>query len=177
MNYFQSFAIALASLAFYSFSFADSGSDYRLDSGDQVKVTVFGHEDLSGAFEIDGSGRIAMPLIRYVQAKDLTATELEQSITDKLKPDYLKDPKVSVEIQSNRPFYIIGEVNVPGSYSYVNGMSVVTAVAVAGGFTYRANKDEMIITRQENDEKIKLEVGLDDTVKPGDIIEIKERFF
>ncbi|MEM7293765.1 MAG: polysaccharide biosynthesis/export family protein, partial [Pseudomonadota bacterium] len=93
---------------------ANAQGEYRLDSGDQVKVTVFGHPDLSGEFEIDGSGRVSLPLIRIVQAKGLTATELEQEITNKLKPDYLKNPKVSVEVQEHRPFYIIGEVKTPG---------------------------------------------------------------
>ena len=156
---------------------AQDGNEYRLDSGDKVKVTVFGHEDLSGEFEVDGSGGIALPLIRFVQAKNLTATELEQAISDKLKPDYLKNPRVSVEVLVHRPFYIIGEVKEPGSYPYASGMSVLTAVAVAGGFTYRANKSEMIITRLVGEKKSKIEAGPDEFVIPGDVIEIKERFF
>ena len=118
---------------------------YRLDAGDRVRVTVFGHEDLSGNFEVDGAGRLSLPLIQHVRAAGSTLAELEEAITNKLKPDFLKNPRVSVEVLNYRPFYILGEVKNPGSYPYVNGMAVINAVALAptgrgGGRRGRSNR-------------------------------------
>ena len=154
---------------------ADPG--YRLAAGDKVRITVYGHEDLSGEFEVDGGGRLSLPLIRDVDAAGLTVRELQDAIIAKLKPDYLREPQVSAEVLSYRPFYIIGEVQSPGSYPYVNGMTVINAVAVAGGFTYRANKNKVRIVRGAGETEQKLDVPLDATVMPGDVIEIRERFF
>lgn len=150
--------------------------DYRLGSGDQLRITVFGHVDLSGEFEVGSDGRISMPLIGDVRALQLTLQELESAITAKLRPDYLKNPQLSVEVVNYRPFYIIGEVKNPGSYAYVGGMRVVNAVAMAGGFTYRAREVELLIIRAAgNGEK---ESAAQDTyVLPGDVIEVPERFF
>ncbi len=152
-------------------------SDYKLGSGDKVRVTVFGHEDLSGEFEVDGSGNVSLPLIRNVAAQGLSVSELEQIIIDRLKPDYLKDPSVSVDVLNYRPFYIYGEVNQPGSYAYVNGMTVVNAVAMAGGFTYRAKKSSVQIIRGNDSSKSPEDAGRDTIVLPGDVIEVPERFF
>ena len=151
--------------------------DYRLASGDRIKVTVFGHDDLSGEFEIDGSGEISMPLIREVKAAGLTVGELEETISDALQPDYLKHPRVSVEVLNYRPYYIIGEVTSPGKYPYASGLTVVNAVAVAGGFTYRAKKSRIRIKRTVGDQAIEIEAQLNTPVLPGDVIEIPERFF
>lgn len=150
---------------------------YKLGSGDRVKVTVYGHEDLSGEFDLDSQGRISLPLVRDVQASGLTAPQLEESIANKLQPDYLKNPKVSVDILSYRPFYIIGEVKTPGSYPYVSGMTVLNAVALAGGYTYRAKTKAVHITRPDGDDKTEIKAGPDTAVMPGDVIEVPERFF
>ncbi len=150
---------------------------YLLAAGDQLRVTVFGHEDLSAEVEVDGSGEISLPLIRQVKALGLSVEELEESITAALKPDYLKRPRVSVEILSYRPYYIMGEVATPGSYPYVNGLTVINAVAVAGGFTYRARKGRITIVRLNGEDQQELEVSLDTLVQPGDVIEVPERFF
>lgn len=152
-------------------------NDYRLGSDDRIRVTVFGHEDLSGEFKVDGSGHVRLPLIQQVQAGGLTAQELEQAIANKLKPDYLQDPRVSVEVLTYRPFYILGEINSPGSYSYAGGMTVVRAVALAGGYTYRARQDYVYITRGGDSEKKKQRADPDIPVYPGDVIEVPERFF
>jgi polysaccharide export outer membrane protein len=128
----------------------DIAAEYRLSAGDRVLVTVFGHEDLSGEFEINGANAISMPLIPEVQAAGLTVNELEAAIVDALKPDYLRNPRVSVEVMTFRPFYILGEVTRPGSYPYSNKMTVVNAVALAGGFTYRAKKNKAMIKRTED---------------------------
>ena len=151
--------------------------EYRLGPGDKIKVTVYGHEDLSGQFEIDSAGRVSLPLIQFVKAANLTDRELEKAIIHKLKPDYLINPKVSVEILSYRPFYIIGEVKNPGSYPYVSGMSVVNAIAIAGGFTYRAKTDGILVTRNNDPNRTKVEADQNTKIFPGDIIEVPERWF
>ena len=150
---------------------------YRLAAGDKVKITVYGHEDLSGEFEVDGGGRLSLPLIRDVDAAGLTVRQLQEAIIDKLQPDYLKSPQVSAEVLNYRPFYIIGEVQTPGSYAYVNGMTVMNAVAMAGGYTYRARKKSVRIVRGTGEEQRKLDLPPDAKVLPGDVIEIRERFF
>lgn len=152
--------------------------EYTLGVGDRLRITVFGQDDLSGEFEVSSNGTITMPLIGLVTAVDRTVPELEQAIIDKLKPDYLKNPQVSAEVIDYRPFYIIGEVRNPGHYPYVGGMRVVNAIAMAGGFTYRAKEDKILITRAKGGKAEKTqEVGPDAPVYPGDVIEVPERFF
>jgi protein involved in polysaccharide export with SLBB domain len=151
-------------------------STYKLGSGDRVRVVVFRHEDLSGEFSLDGAGNFAMPLIGEVQAYGTTTRELEQRIAQKLEDGYLVDPQVSVEVLNYRPFYILGEVKAPGSYQYVNGMNVLNAVALAGGFTYRAKQDEFILQRGGTN-TAGSEVGIDTPILPGDVITVQERFF
>ncbi|MEK0083624.1 polysaccharide biosynthesis/export family protein [Benzoatithermus flavus] len=151
-------------------------SAYRLGSGDKIRLVVFRHEDLSGEFTLDGAGNFAMPLIGEVQAYNLTTRELEQKIADKLKDGYLVDPQVSVEVLNYRPFYILGEVKQPGSYQYVNGMTVLNAVALAGGFTYRAKQSNFLLQRGGSNSQTR-EVSGDTPLLPGDIVTVQERFF
>lgn len=155
----------------------DDIAAYTLGSGDKVRVTVFGHEDLSGEFEVDGSGNVSLPLIRNVKAEGLTVRQLEQTIAERLSPDYLLNPSVSVEVLNYRPFYIYGEVTKPGSYPFVNGMTVVNAVAMAGGFTYRARTGSVRITRGNEPNRKQLTADKDTPVLPGDVIEVPERYF
>jgi polysaccharide export outer membrane protein len=150
--------------------------EYSLGTGDQLRVTVFGHVDLSGDFEVDSAGRISLPLVGDLLVVNRSLDNVEQLIVSALKPDYLKNPQVSVEIISYRPFYIIGEIANPGSYPYVGGMRVINAVAMAGGFTYRAVKDDLLITRAKGRGKQE-RVGQGTSVLPGDVIEVSERFF
>jgi polysaccharide export outer membrane protein len=152
-------------------------TEYRLGSGDQVRVTVFGHQDLSGDFQIDGSGVIALPLIGNVEAGAQTVRELEYRIVHKLKPDYLKNPRVNIEVLNYRPFYIIGEVKKPGSYPYVSGMTIINAIALAGGYTYRARENRLYLRRSSGSEKDKRAADHDTKIMPGDVIEVPERFF
>lgn len=149
---------------------------YRLDTDDEVRITVFGHEDLSGQFVISGEGSLSFPLVGQIGAKGLTARELEVAVVDALKPDYLKNPSVNVEILTYRPFYILGEVNSPGSYAYVSGMKVINAVALGGGYTYRAKQNKVLIDRA-GDESRRVEASPETPVYPGDIIRVPERFF
>lgn len=150
--------------------------DYRLGSGDKLRVIVFGEDDLSGEFDVTGSGMVSLPLIGQVRAQGLTVDEFETAIRKKLLDGYLKNPRVSVEVLNYRPFYIIGEVNEPGQYPYTSGMSVLNAVAVAGGYTYRANEDRVYITRGDGDEQA---YAAEQSIKvlPGDVVRVPERFF
>lgn len=150
---------------------------YRLSIGDKLRITVYGHEDLSGEFDVDATGNVSLPLIGDVRATGLTANELEAAVTSLLRPDYLKNPRVSAEILNYRPFYIVGEVNSPGSFPYANGMTVISAVAVAGGFTYRARKNRISITRGGGADMVEFEAQEDTLILPGDVIEVPERFF
>ncbi|NJO37890.1 MAG: polysaccharide export protein [Rhizobiales bacterium] len=149
---------------------------YHLDSGDRLRITVFRHLDLSGEFVLDGSGNLAMPLIGEVQGGGRTLRDLESQIeTAFSEGGFLVNPQVGVEVLSYRPFYILGEVNQPGSYPYVNGMTGITAVAMAGGFTNRARQSGMSVQRRGEDGRRSM--GLASTVLPGDILNIEERFF
>lgn len=152
-------------------------TEYRLGNGDKVEVTVFGHDDLSGEYTVDGAGNFSMPLIGSVPAKNLTAGELEALIVSMLKPDYLVNPRVSIEVLNYRPFYILGEVEKPGSYPFVDGMTYLNAVAIAGGFTYRAKKSHALVVRAGGDSDDEARVQLDEMVEPGDTIRIAERLF
>lgn len=152
-------------------------ASYALGSGDKLRIIVFGEEDLSGEFVLDDSGFVRLPLIGQISAGGRTVRQLEEDIAAKLGAQYLKDPRVSIEIIKFRPFYIIGEVNKPGEYPYVVGMSVLNAVAVAGGYTYRANESSVYIKRKGASEEEKYPA--DDSTKlwPGDIVNIAERWF
>ncbi|TRW91970.1 polysaccharide biosynthesis/export family protein [Candidatus Methylobacter oryzae] len=156
---------------------SSSTQEYQLGSGDVLKIIVFNQEDLSGEYTINGAGQISLPLIGNVNAKDLTAKQLEQGITDKLKPDYLLNPRVSVQVLNYRPFYILGEVKEPKSYPYVDGMTYLNAVAIAGGYTYRAKEDHVVVIRMNDPQKRELTLNMDEKVLPGDVIHVKERFF
>ena len=151
--------------------------NYRLGAGDRVRVTVFGQEDLSGTFQVDGEGKVALPLIGNVQAGGLSAGDFEKTIVGALKPDYLQDPRVSVEVMTYRPFYIVGEVNNPGNYPYTNGMTVINAVAMAGGFTYRARENDFEIKRSGKPSQDAEEANQETLVHPGDVITVPERWF
>lgn len=156
---------------------ASASQDYRMGSGDLLRITVFNQKDLSGDYTINGAGQIALPLIGDVNAKDLTAKQVEQGIAEKLMPDYLLNPRVSVQVLNYRPFYILGEVKQPKSYPYVDGMTYLNAVAIAGGYTYRAKEDHVVVIRMNDPQKRELTLKMDERVLPGDVIHVKERFF
>ncbi|MDO9263329.1 MAG: polysaccharide biosynthesis/export family protein [Desulfosalsimonadaceae bacterium] len=150
---------------------------YKLGSGDKVRVTIFGEEDLSCEVEVNGSGAVSLPLIGEVGAADLTLREFEALVQKTLKDGYLVDPKVSVEVVNYRPFYIMGEVRNPGKYPYISGISVLNAVAMAGGYTYRAKEGRAEIVRAGEAKAITTKSPDVTLVMPGDVIRIPERFF
>ena len=153
-----------------------SGQEYVLGIGDKIKLTVYGEADISGEYEISSTGIVALPLIGDVPAANMSASAFEKLVRDKLAEGYLNDPRVNVQVTNYRPFFILGEVAKPGSYPYVNGMTVVNAVALAGGYTYRADKGDMTVTRA-SDPHNEADVEETEAVSPGDIIRVPERFF
>ena len=150
---------------------------YVLGAGDELRVIVFGENDLSGSFEVDGQGMVAMPLVGQVQAGGLSLREFEETFEAVLKEGYLLDPRVSAEVANFRPFYIIGEINNGGEFPFTDGMSVLNAVAVAGGYSYRADRRKVKITRITNGQEQEIEAGPSSNVMPGDVIRVLERFF
>lgn len=154
-----------------------SSSDYVLGTGDKIKLTVYGETDLSGEYEVSSTGVISLPLIGTIPAAQHTIHDFEQAVTSKLAEGYLRDPRVSAQVINYRPFFILGEVSKPGSYPYVNGMTIINAVALAGGYTYRADKKDVSITRASDPEKKEVQVPEDARVMPGDVIRVPERFF
>jgi polysaccharide biosynthesis/export protein len=150
---------------------------YTLANGDRLRVIVFGQDSLSNTYTVDSVGHVSMPLIGSVSAVGQTTKALESMIAGKLRAGFLREPKVSVEVEQYRPFFILGEVTTSGQYPFVNGMTVQTAVAIAGGFQPRANRHVVDITRAINGEVITGRVPLDTPVRPGDTITIRERFF
>lgn len=155
-----------------------SSSDYRLGPNDRTRIIVFGQPGLTGEFVLDGDGVLAFPLIGSVPANGMTPRELQQSIATKLDPQYLRDPNVTVEVLTRRPFYVLGEVQKPGNYPYVSGITALHAVAMAGGYTYRAKTTEYYIKRLNGDGKMVRVVAKPETiVRPGDTLEVRERYF
>ena len=153
-----------------------STDSYKLGSGDRLRVTVFQHPDLSGEFALDGAGNFAMPLVGEVQAYGLTTREVEQRVQGQFSNGFLVDPKVSIEVLNYRPFYILGEVKAPGAYQFVNGMTVLNAVALSGGFSYRAKQSDFLLQRGGSN-TAGAPVSGETPLLPGDIVTVQERFF
>lgn len=150
---------------------------YLLDTGDVVRVVVFGQRTLSSLYQIDTAGLISVPLIGTVKARGLTTQGLETVIRDLLAAEFVRDPKVSVEVQTYRPFFILGEVRTPGQYAYVPGITALSAVAIAGGYSERAERRKLQITRRSLDATDILQVTPATVILPGDTIVVDERFF
>ncbi len=150
---------------------------YRLASGDRVRVIVFGQENLTNSFAVDGAGNIDMPLIRVVKAEGQTAEQLARNIESRLRGGYLREPKVSVEVEAFRPFFVLGEVNTSGQYPFVDGMTVQNAIAIAGGFGPRGYQGTVDLTRTLDERPITANVPLTFALRPGDTITVRERFF
>jgi protein involved in polysaccharide export with SLBB domain len=150
---------------------------YKLGPDDHVKVVVFGEETLTGDFAVGSTGKISMPLIGDMQAAGLTVQQLTAEIAKALSDGYLKDPKVSAEIIVYRPFFILGEVNKPGTYPYTNALTVQNAVATAGGYTYRANTHKVFIKHEGDTQEHEVPLSGTVPVAPGDSVRIGERLF
>jgi len=150
---------------------------YVLDAGDRLRVVVFGQEGISNSYAVDGAGKIAMPLIGAVEARGKTTQELGRSITARLRNGFVREPHVAVEVETFRPFFILGEVNSAGQFPYVNGMTVETAVAIAGGFSPRAWRSHATVGRLVDGQMIHATVPIAYPLRPGDTVTIEERWF
>lgn len=152
---------------------------YKLGVGDKVRITVFGEQSLNGEYPVGSDGTVALPLIGNIEAAGVSAGALQNAIVAKLSPNYILDPRVTVDVVNFRPFYILGEVGRPGSYPYVDALSVTQAIAIAGGYTYRANSRKVFIRRagDEAESAFSLKSGAQVWVLPGDTIRVTERFF
>ncbi|WP_320196677.1 polysaccharide biosynthesis/export family protein [Agrobacterium rosae] len=150
---------------------------YRLDSGDRLRVNVFDQAGLTNTYTIDQAGYVAFPLVGQVAARGKTVSQLESGIAQKLRQGFLKNPDVTIEIDRYRPVFVMGEVGRPGQYSYVPGMTAQNAIAIAGGFTSRANQRDVDITRKINANVLTGRVIISAPVIAGDTIYVRERFF
>lgn len=158
---------------------ADQPNDvYRLGPGDVLRIITFGDQQLTGEFRVSDSGNIAVPLLGNVPAGGLSTTELEHSISRLLREKNLfRNPSVAVEVLTYRPIFVLGEVSKPGQFPYQPGMTVLAAVAIAGGFTYRAVEDYALIVRTTGDHATEGRVLRQTLVQPGDVITVPERRF
>ena len=180
MAYGQSYDIAPAPIA-SSYAAAPTpvryDAGYRLDAGDKLRVVVYGQDGLTNTYAIDAGGSITMPLIGSVPARGRTPATLAAEITAKLRNGFIREPSVAVEIDSYRPFFILGEVAAPGQYPYVPNMSVESAVAIAGGFTPRAKRDRVTLTHTDRAGSSRVVVPLGTALGPGDTVLVGERWF
>jgi Polysaccharide biosynthesis/export protein/SLBB domain len=161
----------------YAYAYAPANQPYTLDSGDKLRVVVFGQQGITGSYMVDASGNVSLPLIGTVPARGRTTERLSATIAERLKQGYVREPHVTVEVEAYRPFFILGEVTNPGQYPYVANMTAENAIAIAGGFAPRADKREVELTRNSAGQPFKGEVPLSYPLRPGDTVMVKERWF
>jgi protein involved in polysaccharide export with SLBB domain len=151
--------------------------NYELGAGDKLRVIVYGEDDLGGSFDVDGQGFVSLPLIGELNVAGLSVHQVEENIVEKLADGYVVDPRVNVQVLEYRPFYVIGEVNKPGEYPYVNEMNVLNAVALAGGYTVKAIEGGVYVRRYGNGDEIYLPAESSSKIYPGDVVRIKSSLF
>jgi protein involved in polysaccharide export with SLBB domain len=147
-----------------------------LQAGEKIRVTVYGEPSLSGDYQIDPSGFVSLPLAGTIKAASRSQQQLEQDLATKFRSGYLKDPKITVSIAEFRPFYIVGEVEKPGAYPYTGGLTVLSAIAIAGGTTYRANLSNVLIQHSGDSSMREYDTSAPIPILPGDIIQIPRRY-
>ena len=151
---------------------------YRVDTGDSISITVYQEPDLSiTGVRVKSDGTIAYPLLGDLRVAGLTSRELQNLVVEKLRDGFLKKPSITVSIDSYRLYYIKGEVNRPGGYTFVDGLTVAKAVALAGGFTVRASEGRITLVRESDPENALKSVGVNTAIEPGDIVTVGESFF
>jgi polysaccharide export outer membrane protein len=156
---------------------ASEDSPYTLDAGDKVRVVVFGQDNLSNSYTVDAAGHVTLPLIGAVRARGSSTQQLADAIASQLKQSYIREPSVAVEVEAYRPFFVLGEVTYPGQYPFVPDMTVEKAISIAGGFTPRAYKDPVTVTRKTNGVSARRALPVQSRVRPGDVITVSERWF
>jgi len=169
--------LALVLALFSAFSFAQE-EGYKLNSGDAIRIYVYGEADLTfDRLLVGQNGRISFPFLGELSVIGKTSAQLQEDLINGLKPDYLVDPRISVSIVRYRPFFVNGEVKSPGGLDFQPGLTLRKAISLAGGFTERANKREFLLIADNDEENVEREVGLDYRVQPGDIITVRDTFF
>lgn len=171
------FLSVLFTLGIYSCTIHAQESDYRLGSGDTIRITVYGEDDLTRVIKVGKTGKLTFPFLDELIVLGKTTKELAAIIDKGLRGDYLINPQVSVSIENYRPFFIHGEVAKPGGYSYQDGLTIDKAIAIAGGLTSRASKSNWLINRKINGKLTSVSVNIDSVVQPDDIIKIEQSFF
>lgn len=152
-------------------------SVYRLAAGDKLRVNIFGEKELSGQFEVDRDGTVNLVLIGKVEAIGLTAQQLEQRLVERYSAGYLVNPRINVEVYDQRPYYVVGEINKPGNYPISAGLTVRSAIANAGDYSYRANKKVVYLRRAGQSAEYPIDPDSEIYVAPGDTIRVGERYF
>lgn len=161
-----------------AYAYAAAGQPaYTLDAGDKLRVVVFGQDGITNSYFVGADGNVNLPLVGSVPARGFTTAQLSQMIAERLKQGYVREPHVSVEVEQYRPFFILGEVTTPGQYPYVANMTAEKAVAIAGGFSPRADKRKVELTRNAPGQSFKGDVPLTYPIRPGDTVVVKERWF
>jgi polysaccharide export outer membrane protein len=150
---------------------------YRLQPGEKIRVTVFGEAGLSGEYQIDPGGFLSLPLLGVVKAAGITESDLQQQLVQRYSQEYLKNPKITISVSEFRPFYIVGEVEKPGAYPYASGLNVLSAIAIAGGTTYRASRSRIYMQHPGESGLQEYTASAAIPVMPGDIIQIPRRYF
>jgi len=150
---------------------------YTLDSGDKLRIVVFGQDSISNNYTVDAQGAVTLPLIGAVTARGLTTVQLGNTVATRLKQGFIREPNVAVEVETYRPFFVLGEVTFPGQYPYVPNMTAENAIAIAGGFTPRAYRTTITLTRKIQGVPTKTTLPLRYPLRPGDTVEVSERWF
>ncbi len=150
---------------------------YRLGTGDRLRISVFDEPRLSGEYAVDGTGSISYPLLGPIDVTEKTTAEVRDKITQRLSVEFVRNPKVSVEVINYRPVYVLGEVARPGEFAYVEGLTAFALVAKAGGFTYRANQKIVFIHREKSAAEQAYPLDAKLVIRPGDTVRIGERYF
>ena len=156
--------------------YAVAPEPYTVGSGDRLRVIVYGQDGLSNSYSVDSMGQISLPLIGFVPVNGLTIPGVEQAIAGRLRNGFIREPRVSCEVEAYRPFFILGEVTTAGQYPFVNGMTVQNAVAIAGGYTPRAYQPAATLTRTIAGQSVTGDVPISAPLRPGDTIVVRERF-
>jgi polysaccharide export outer membrane protein len=161
----------------YASAPAAYNAPYTLDSGDRLRIVVFGQDGITSSYTVDAGGNVNLPLVGSVPARGFGTQQLSQMIAERLKQGYVREPHVTVEVETYRPFFILGEVTNPGQYPYIANMTAETAIAIAGGFAPRASKSTVKLTRNAPGQQINGDVPLNTPLRPGDTVVVKERWF
>ncbi len=173
------FLVALSGCAgrFRGDLYAVAPEPYTVGTGDRLRIIVYGQDGLSNSYSVDSVGQISLPLVGFVNVNGMTLPGVERTVEARLRNGYIREPRVSCEVEAYRPFFILGEVTTPGQYPFVNGMTVQNAVAIASGFTPRAYQGAATMTRNMGGQAVVGDVPINAPLRPGDTIVVRERFF